>query len=205
MQLTLRDVDILCFINDFGVCETKQLCQRFDLQPYRAQRIMKRLINQGLAVKEKIIYGRDSTFYLTGKGAEFTHLPKLNKISLGSYFHSIALIDLHLQLNRRYPSSVFISERQLRNTSQNQVGISGHFSDGILFFDNKKIAIELELSSKKHLRLDNILKGYSTNFSIDEVWYFCSKQVLPSLTKASEKFNYLKVYDFDLFLKGSQA
>lgn len=67
-------------------------------------------------------------------------------------------------------------------------------SDGLLLFpDDKKIAIEVELSMKGKSRLDNIFRCYSGQFDINEIWYFCSPEVLPKMKKATEKKSYIKI------------
>lgn len=203
MELTFRDIEILCFINDFGLCETRQLCERFSLLPYRINRIMNRLIGKGLAFREKIFFGRDHCFRATEAGASYTNLPKLNDIYLGTYFHLIGSIDLYNKLHKLYPQAHYISERRIRHAKNaERFGFRGHVSDGILLIDEKKIALELELTSKNRFRLETILKGYSANFDTHEVWYFCARNVLTSVATASSHLNYVKVFDFEKFLNG---
>jgi hypothetical protein len=164
---------------------------------------MNRLIMKKRVLKEKIVHGRDEIYYLTSKGAEFSELPKLTNISLGGYYHTVSLVDLYLKLRSFYPDMAWVSERHLRSDKYLE-GKRGHLADGMLIIENKEIAIELKLTLKKQHRLQKILKGYSANFNIDEVWYFCSKRVLPAVVKASSKLNYVKCYNFDEFLRADR-
>lgn len=202
MLLTERDLDILKFINAFGFCETYQLCRKFELQHYRVYRIMKRLVALGYVLREKILHAHDSTYRLTAKGARLTGLPNLNRISLANYLHTISLIDLSLAIQKRHPNATWISERYLKRKRYAQSsGKRGHCADAILVLNEKKIAIEVELTLKKQAYLDRIIKGYASDFSINEVWYFCDKKVLHQLRKSTKPIDYFKIIDFHDFLR----
>lgn len=204
MKITKRDVEIIQFINNFGFCETNHLSKRFKLAPNRIYQLIKRLVDSGFVISKRLFCERDSIYYLTEKGAEFTDLPKLANLSLGTYYHNVILIDLYLKLSSYFPGAVWISERQLLNEKfRDGVGKRGHSADGIMLISDKQIAIELELTPKGLNRLEGIIKSYSTNFSIKEVWYFCSKQASQVVKRAAGNVSYVKIFDLDAFLSGS--
>ena len=124
-------------------------------------------------------------------------LPPLNRITHGSYVHDLKLIDLALWLAAD-TGGAFTPERRIRHErGLIGVGISGHVADGLLELgDDKPIAIELELSTKAKRRLAKIIRGYLSDLSIGEVWYFASSvAVRGSLERAVGNHAFIKIRD----------
>jgi hypothetical protein len=187
MQLTERDVRILHFINDFGFCEMPQLERMFGLTKRRSYQIIQRLIAAGLVKHERVFHGRHGIYRLSKKGADHTDLPALSRISLAHYNHSLAVLDVYLHLHKSHPEAEWLSERHLIHEKYfDGVGKHGHLPDGILLLpgDGKKeqkIAVEVELRLKGKMRIEKILKWYSSQFDFAEVWYYCPQGVADSL------------------------
>lgn len=201
MQLTQRDLALFEFINQFGFCETLHLSLRFNLKPKRVNKVTRRLVEQGYLIKEKDFYGKHALYRLTPKSAQFTALPPLSKLALGQYKHTKSLIHLYLKLRKHYPDAQWISERTLISEKcADGVGEFGHIPDAILQLNDKHIAIEVELTCKNKKRLAAIVKGYTTNFSVQEVWYFCAKEVLSSVKKVAGHLPYIKIHELHPFL-----
>ena len=190
MQLTERDLKILQFINDFGFCEMPQIEKMFGLVKPRSYQIMQRLVAVDLVKHERIFHGRHGIYRLTKKGAGYTELPALARITLANYNHSLAVLDIYLHLRKKYPDAEWLSERHLIHEKYfDGVGKRGHLPDGILFLPDsdkkeQKIALEVELRLKGKTRIEKILKWYSSQFDFAEVWYFCPQGVADSLRKA---------------------
>lgn len=94
MQLTKRDKEILCFINESGFCVMPQIQKEFQLKFPRSYQIMKRLVSSGYVIHDQIFKKQHGFYYLTRKGAKNTSLPPLPNISLGGYQHQIILTDI---------------------------------------------------------------------------------------------------------------
>lgn len=196
-KCTPRDVAILQFINQAGFCNIAHIEQRFSLHAPRSYQVMKRLINALLVKHERIFHGKQGIYRLTHKGALYTDLPPLHRIPLATYRHDLLLIDLQFHLNKKYPDAAWISERQLRHDKYHDgIGKKGHIADALLTFDNenKKIAIELELSFKNRDRLEKILKAYGTQFDINEVWYYCPQAIASYLSMVAVKMPFVKIH-----------
>lgn len=125
-------------------------------------------------------------------------LPPLKDIRLGSYRHDRMLVDLELALIAN-AGGRFTPERRLRQMLDKRgVGERGHVADGWLHLENqtKPIAIELELSTKGHRRLKQIVRGYAANLDIGEVWYFVEcDTVRRHLIKATKGWQFVKIHD----------
>jgi len=201
MQLTERDSQILHFINDFGFCEMPQIENRFGLTKRRSYQIIERLIGAALIKHERVFHGRHGIYRLSKKGAAYTDLPVLARMSLANYNHSLAVLDVYLHVRKKYPSAEWLSERHLIHAKYSGgVGKRGHLPDGILLLpdtDNKeqKIAIEVELRSKARARIEAILKWYTTQFDFAEVWYYCPQGVADALRLVvGEKMPFVKIH-----------
>ncbi len=203
-KITERDIHILHFVNQFGFCEPPHLIKKFPSTKRRLYKIMARLMEGGLVRHERIFYNRPGIYRLTKKGAGYTDLPAIKTIPLSYYHHEITLIDLCLTLKARYPTATLITERQLKHEKfMGGLGVKGHVADGLLLFeDGKKIAIELELSLKGQLRVEKIFRAYSTQFDIEEVWYFCTREVKTALTDLVVKKPFIKLFLAEEWLNG---
>lgn len=197
VQLTERDIEIMRFINEFGFCEMLQIQERFAIKRPRAYQLMQRLVQMGLVLHQRIFYARHGVYFLSPHGASHTDLPPLNKVPLSHYDHHLMVLKLFLQLRQSYPQAEWVSERRLiQDKYAKGVGQHGHLADAFLVFpDDKKIAIEVELSAKGKNRTERILKGYAAQFAIHEVWYYCPIHLMARLTAMTEKMPFIKIFD----------
>ena len=196
MLLTKRDLAILNFINEFGFCEIIQIEKKFHFKRPRAYKIIQRLVKEGLVIHKRIFHGTYGVFYLPRKGAKYTDLPIVKKIPKDNYTHQLAIIEVYFDLTQQYPHATWLSERRLKQQKfiKGWGKQRGHLADGMLLMpDNKKIAIEVELTMKSKERLKNIFKGYAGQFEINEVWYYCSPKVFPKITKLVGDYRFIQV------------
>jgi hypothetical protein len=96
--------------------------------------MIKRLIEAGFIMHEYVLRNKHGVYRLTRKGAGFTDFPMLKFISLGSYLHQLAVVNVHLELMSRYPDATWISERRLKQNIFLEKGFqrSEHIADGML-------------------------------------------------------------------------
>jgi len=202
MRLMERDREILKFINAVGWCNAPQLGKRFGMKWWIVYRVMKRLMRAGLVLHKKVNFEFHGIYHLTPKGASYTDLPSLEKISKGIHDHQQILVNVILKLREKYPDAIWVSERHLKQQKfQYGVGKSGHISDGVLIFpDNKKISIEVELSLKSRKRLQGIINSYAGTLAYKEVWYFCSDNVMRGIHALAGKKSFIKIYSLREFL-----
>lgn len=196
MKLTERDVEILRFINEFGFCEITHLERKFRLKKSRCYQVVQRLIKANLLKHARIFHGRNGVFYVTKQGANFTDLPILKNIPKDNYDHQLTVLNLYLKLSERLLDATWLSERRIRREkSLYCVGREiKHLCDGILVFpDDKKVAIEVELTMKSKERLQDIILGYVLHKHIKEVWYFCSDETIERVSKAAGKWPHIQI------------
>jgi len=202
MKLTQRDEEILRFINEFGYCDIAQLMVRFELKKTWMYRLVQRLVLEKLVRYFPVLNSRHRIYCLTSKGATYTDLPPIDRVTVGQYRHHVALVYVYLKLRKQYPSMEWVSERRLMQEKfSNGLGKRGHVADGLLILqEGKKIAIEVEISVKAKYKIEKILREYCTQLTIKEVWYYCSRPVLPTLTMLAAKIPFVKIFRLDDFL-----
>lgn len=203
IRLTPRDVEILKFINDFGFVEIGHIIRKFNFKTRpRAYVRLRQLTDAGLVKHDRIFHNQCGIYRVTAKGASYTELPKLTKLNLATYGHDTKIIDLSINLLKRYPTAYWISERVLkRNKHLEGVGKKGHLSDGILVMsDDTEIAIELELAKKGKARLKKIIDGYVRQFELKKIWYFCSEVTYHKVSKLTEEMNFIETFKVKDFL-----
>jgi hypothetical protein len=193
------NIDILNWINNFGFVEATDIANTFNLKLESTYLRLRKLVSLNYLQSEKIIYGTNTIYYLTKSGKKISQnpLPILKKINLATYYHNLMLVKISPILTKQY-NAQFVTERQLKHERK----IKGHISDGLLLYDNKKIAIELELSTKNKKRRDSIMKFYLRNFEFDEIWYICKNlEIKKQLLPFTDKMFFLKIFELDDLLK----
>lgn len=202
MQITKLEIEMMGFLGEVGFCVMRQIKDKFGLSKTHAYRLLKRLRSVGLVKYRRVLHESPGVYFLSAKGAEYSDLSEIDKVSAGKFEHQIMVTDVFIKLIKMYPQANWISERRLlKEKFQDGLGKRGHLSDGILIFEeNKRIAIEVELNPKAQARIEKIVKGYVTQFKFHEVWYFCSTKVLSIMNTLAGKFPFIKVYNLSEFL-----
>ena len=175
MRLTERDLDLLRTINAFGYVDINFITEKYRLKPNVAYRRLRRLRANKLIRHMYVYHQKPGIYLVTSAGVAMCQdeLPALQKVSLATYDHSIAVCRASLALANRHQGEI-ITERQIRHQMCIKgVGQVGHVADGALVIDGKKIALEVELSVKGKDRLKKILGQYAMQIEYDAVWYVC--------------------------------
>jgi len=156
--------------------------QRFNLGRSNAYAQMKMLARFGIIKHVMVLPDLPGVYFLTAKAVRLidTDLPLITYVPINHYSHYIEVLRVYLTVRESHPDSTWITERRLiRQKYDDMAGSKDHLPDGILILpDEKRIAIEVELSLKGRDRLLNILTDYVVDKAIHEVWYFCSPKVL---------------------------
>lgn len=189
--ITRRDVDLLNWINGVGFVNIDQITTRYKISRETAYARLRKLVAHNYLLHERLLQNKPGHYRVTKEGAEFNPLglKPVRYISLGKYQHTKLIVDLSLKLAEKYHAQ-FITERELRLDMEcDGVGHRGHLSDGVLEFEDKSVAIEVELTTKGRRRLRKIMTAYLSNFSFDEVWYFCGSQEVMNLVESQSNGN----------------
>jgi hypothetical protein len=192
-----RDAKVLQWINGFGFASAEQIQRFMKVKPTAAYVRLKKLVDNGFLVRERILHGQARIHKITKKGmlASADALAPTKFITLGTFRHDFMLVDLALSLETE-TGGTFIPDRRIRhNEGLSGKGQSGHVADGYLYVgDDKPIAIELELSVKSRARIVDIINTYGGDLDVKEVWYYTDhKAVVHALEKAAKGYSFIKI------------
>jgi DNA-binding Lrp family transcriptional regulator len=193
-----RDRQILQWVNGFGFASVDQIKEHMGVTAAAAYVRVRKLVEGGYLARERILHGQARIHKVAKKGvlASGDGVLPLNYVNLGTFRHDFMLVDLALRLERE-TGGTFVPNRRIRhNEGLSGLGQLGHIPDGYLHVEGEKepIAVELELSVKSRLRIEEIINGYGGNLNIREVWYYTdSREVKRAIEKAAEGFSFIKV------------
>ena len=175
IQITERDQKILREINRFGYADIQYIASFFNWQPKLAYRRLLKLTQHGFLKHQQLLYGFPGIYWSTtlGKAISQDPLPTIRRINLNTFSHQLKTLHLSLALIAKHGGQ-FITEREIRQSlGFTAIKEKRHIPDGLLLLDDKKIAIEVELTVKSACRLEKIMRHYQRDFSYDQVWYYC--------------------------------
>lgn len=203
MRLTNRDLQLMVWINQMGFATINQIQAWLGVAQSTAYGRLKKLTQHGFLMHENLLQAKPGFYRVSTMGAEISgsELPPLRHINMGTLVHDVKLVRLSQVLLKRFGGE-YISERQLRHhEGKFGFGESSHIPDGELFFENKRVAIELELSKKGKRRLEKIFTQYVKSFNYHEVWYFCgSLAVQQSIEPFAKQHHFIQIFPLDEFL-----
>jgi hypothetical protein len=162
-KLTKREFEILHFINEFGFCEIRHIMKRFSIKKSASYSQMQFLNRLGFVHHEYIVPDKPGAYSVTQKGVRIAKhdFPPVSRISSNTYLHQLKVITVSLNLKSRYATSEWITERRLLRNKCDSILEINHLPDGVLTFgDDKKVAVEIEMSLKNRERLIDIFTDY---------------------------------------------
>jgi len=154
-----------------------------------ARNVASRWVQKGWAVYRKILVGEPAWIWLTRYGLQDLGLSyKPYTPSIVSLKHMYAVNQVRIELEKKFPDSIWVSERDIRAKMFYQKGARlPHVPDGILQTEKGDIAIEVELTLKKPLVLLAILRELVDLYH--EVWYFVSIETGEVVNAARKKLD----------------
>ena len=208
VSLTETDLELLGFLAEHRFARVDHAAALLAVKPTTARRRLDKLTEGGYAEGAQVFSGQPPLYLITraGLGAIGSRLPK-PRLDLHTYEHDVGLAWLWIAARRGTfgPLSEALSERTLRSRDGRAIdsehhaeplgvrlggrGPGGrervHYPDLLLrTADGRRIAVELELSTKVRTRLETILAGYGADPRIDGVAYLVQSQ---SVARAVER------------------
>ena len=197
--LTGRDLDMLTWLARHGIVTPDQLARRFfarddgSVGSGAAYRRLRKLRELGLLRSDHTFYQEPSVLRVTPRGA---HLADAGvgpaRLVLAEVRHALALVDLTEGLLAKHKGSTVTTERELRVERRNALArgerrpLTGRLPDGVLTLGRKRIALELDLTSKRSNDLESILTAYQFE-RYDAVWWYVRARVVPRLAGIVER------------------
>lgn len=192
IRLTAQDLELLGFLAEHRLALPEHAAQLLGVQAQTAKARLNKLVDGGYVRREPLFRARPPMYLIDKRGLEViaSSLP-LPNLDIRAYQHDVGLAWLWLAAKAGTfgPLREVIGERRLRSHDGARepgaeafgvrlggVGPRGHeglhYPDLLLkTADGRRIALELELSSKGPARLETILAGYGADPRIDGVVY----------------------------------
>lgn len=199
VRVTDRDLELLAFAARHRLIEAGHGAALLDVAQERAAAILARLVRGGYLQRERVFDRRPAAYRIRAKGLEVigSRLPAPG-VDLRSGEHDVGMAWLWLAARDGAfgPLRWIVSERELRSHDEapertapplsvrlGGVGPGGrerlHYPDMLLIReDGRRIAVELELSTKSRPRLERILAGYGADPRIDAVLYLVRNRTI---------------------------
>jgi hypothetical protein len=207
IAITARDRELLAFVAEHRLVLESHLKSLLGSRSGTGARL-RALETAGLLKQGTRLHRLPRCYRITrrGLGLVGSRLPA-PRIDLRQYKHDVGVAWLWLAASRGAfgPVRELISERSLRSRDMTPegrerplgvrlggVGPNGreslHYPDLLLVdAQGRRIAVELELSSKSSRRLDGILAGYASDGRIDAAVYLVEKAVIARKVEASAR------------------
>jgi hypothetical protein len=215
VSLTEPDLELLRFLSEHRFALADHAAALLEVTPVTATRRLRKLAAAGYVTEEPVFHGRPAMYLIsrTGLAAAGSTLPK-PKLDLHTYRHDVGVAWLWLAARHGTfgPLSEILAERTLRSRDLARsrdgtdrldseplgvrlggTGARGaerlHYPDLLLRTkDGRRVALELELSTKARTKLETILAGYGADPRIAGVVYLVqSPSVARIVQRAARK------------------
>jgi hypothetical protein len=189
---------MLRFATRHGVCTAEQLSRRFFTSESACWRRLRALASLGLILRRRTWWQGPQVVLTSPLGARLADvdLPPA-RLNLPELDHALAVVDLSEQLLAAHPGAAWITERELRRDA-----IRGHredgmtprsarlrTADGVLSVGEKRIAVELDLTSKRTEQYEQLLRAYAADRNIQGLWWFArSESVCERLGRLIDRY-----------------
>jgi hypothetical protein len=204
-RITDRDIDVLAFIAEHPIVWADHVRAMLGVSATVAYRRLHALTGLGMLSKHRLFDGEPSCYRITEQGlAVIDSALKPARIDVRTHAHSLGLAWVWLAAQRGAfgPMRDIVSERRMRSEDATEpgrdelfavrlggVGPRGqprlHYPD-LLLVDNdgRRVAVELELSSKGRRRVEGILAGYGADPRIEAVLYLVDTRSVGNLIRS---------------------
>lgn len=207
-QLAEPDHELLQFMAEHRLVEVAHVVRLLGTTRSGAFARLRRLGSAGYVRREQPFGGRTTFHLINTKGLRRLKSPlRAPRFDLGCHEHDIGVAWLWLAARAGTfgPVSEVISERRMRSLDATAppagrphavrlggVGAGGrerlHYPDLLLITpQGKRVAVELELSSKGRRRREQILSGYAADVRVDAVLYLVKSRQLGRAIQASAR------------------
>lgn len=207
-HITARDLELLAFVAEHRIVTAEHARRLLGSSTSVAYARLRALTKAGLLTGEKVLHGHPGCYLATQNGLRTAGTGyRAQRTDLSSFHHDLGVAWLWLAAHAGTFGSAreVISERSMRShdasadrTGETQgvrlggVGPGGrerlHYPDLMLVSPaGKRIAFELELTSKGLARREKILTGYAVDRRIDAVVYLVQNHAVGRRIQASAR------------------
>jgi hypothetical protein len=184
IKASTRDFELLGFIGEQYAVTLPQLAKLMGRRVETARSLRDRWKRAGWVESAQLAVAAPSFVWLTRTGAAFGSSPfRVWEPNHGLATHIQAVTDIRILLERDMRLGEWECERSVARTMalKREGRVRGHLPDGVLHGDIGRVAVEVELTLKSHIRLTEIINALIEEY--DEVWYFVPERLERTLTE----------------------
>ena len=178
--LRSRDLELLGWVAEQYAARVDQLGVLIDCGPRTVQRALARLRDQRLIETFRLLADQPAWVTPTARGLRACGSPfGVWRPRLSLIAHVAAVNDVRLHVQARDPKAQWLPERLL---AKQRADSRQHLADAVVITEERRVAIEVELTVKSRRRLERILDQLARRH--DATIYFCAPapyRVLASL------------------------
>jgi hypothetical protein len=209
-RLTARDVEIVRWIGRTRFAQANQVAARFTMDERNAYRRLRGLVSHGLLTHRRVFHAMPGIYTATrfGLATAEVRLPAARP-DIRTYFHDLAAVDAHIELEHEFGPAIVRTERELRSHDAREphrprysIRLSTGARPGLHFPDlavelpgGKPLAIEVELTAKAPKRLDSIVRAYVLARHLHSVRYYAPPAVIAGVQRAVERARARTLFD----------
>jgi hypothetical protein len=165
-----RDLDALGWVCEQYAVRGDQLTARLGCNSRSVRRVVAKLREARLVEVRRVLVGEPAWVIPTVEGLRACGLSfGLWRPRLGALAHVAAVTDVRLHIQASAPEAQWISERVLAREKQSP---QEHLADGVVVFEERRIAIEVEWTVKSKRRTRAIIEELTGRY--DAALYFCA-------------------------------
>lgn len=172
-MVTERDLEILRWVNRNKYATAEQIMKSFKMNRAVAYKRLQGLVRWGFMVYERVLHIKKGVYRVTNDGAGLAGDSMIVKnIRYATFIHDLTVVDLSIEL-KELTGGTWITERELwldKGPSLKNVK-DPHVPDGVLIVNNRKYAVELQLSPRSKKRAEDLLRRLFID-GYKDVWYF---------------------------------
>ena len=189
-----RDVKILKLVYRFKFCLGRHIKTLVEFSGMRAaDRRLKVLVEAGYLNRKKYLYGVPYLYTLTHKGRVLIGANKReNKIRLEQITHDSYVLDAVIFFKEKYGLvlSDIESERELH--IRDGFGARKHQPDFVFTYEEKRYAVEVELTPKAKTNLEKNVRDNYLNYD-SQTWITDDAKVLAMLQSLCDEYSNIEI------------
>ena len=178
MKITERDLFILTVVYKFRFALGRHIKELANFSGMRsADRRLKVLVESGYLTRKKYLYGVPYLYTLAHKGRVLLGVNKrAEEMHEGKITHDIYVLEAVIFFIKKYSLTVEAIESEKELHVKDGYGIRKHQPDFVFSLNDKKYAVEIELTLKTKARLEQNIRNNYLNFD-GQIWLTHNRKV----------------------------
>lgn len=174
VRCSARDLELLRVVGEQYAVTLPQLARMMDCSPHAARWLRSRWERAGWDRGRALLVGEPVFVWLTRRGHSLAGVEySVWRPNAGMLAHIAAVTDVRLHVLDRHPGAAWVCERELhRELAATGGSRQRHRPDGLVVIDGREVAVEVELTLKRRVRIEQIMAELVARYG--SVTYFAA-------------------------------